>query len=55
MMFAANPPPAKHAAEFVGVPWIGKPASIEALLDSLDGLTASAEASLNPSTRALTL
>jgi DNA-binding response OmpR family regulator len=53
MMFAANPPPPKHAAEFAGVPWVGKPASIETLLDSLDALTASA--SLHPSARALTL
>ena len=37
MVFSASFPAHKEPPELAGVPWIGKPASIEALLDGLDG------------------
>lgn len=55
MVFSAGLPPRQDGAEFDGVPWIGKPSSIETLLDGLDGLTALPVASVHLSARALTL
>jgi hypothetical protein len=55
MVFSAGLPPAKHRAVFEGVPWVGKPASIETLLDGLDELTAMPAAAVHLSARALTL
>jgi DNA-binding response OmpR family regulator len=55
MVFSAGSPPRKHNADFDGVPWVGKPASIETLLDGLDELTASPSAAVHLSARALTL
>jgi DNA-binding response OmpR family regulator len=55
MIFSAGSPPAKQGAEFDGVPWVGKPASIETLLDALDELTAMPAAAVHLSARALTL
>ena len=55
MVFSASFPAHKEPPELAGVPWIGKPASIEALLDGLDGLTASPAAAVHFSARALTL
>jgi DNA-binding response OmpR family regulator len=55
MVFSAGSPPPKHLAEFDAVPWVGKPASIETLLDGLDELTASPLAAVHLSARALTL
>ena len=55
MVFSASFPAPKEPPELAGVPWIGKPASIEALLDGLDGLTASPAAAVHFSARALTL
>jgi DNA-binding response OmpR family regulator len=55
MVFSAGSPPRNYVAEFDGVPWIGKPASIETLLDGLDELTATPSAAVHLSARALTL
>jgi DNA-binding response OmpR family regulator len=55
MVFSASFPTHKEPPELEGVPWIGKPASIEALLDGLDGLTASPLAAVHLATRSLTL
>jgi len=55
MVFSAGLPPAKHRAVFERVPWVGKPASIETLLDGLDELTAMPAAAVHLSARALTL
>ena len=55
MVFSAGSPPRKHLADFEGVPWIGKPASIETLLDGLDELMALPAAAIHLSARSLTL
>ena len=55
MVFSAGSPPRKEAAAFEGAPWIGKPASIETLLDGLDSLTLSPAGAAHLAGRALTL
>lgn len=55
MVFSAGLPPRKDGDAFDGVPWIGKPSSMETLLDGLDGLTASPSAAVHLSARVLTL
>ncbi|HEX8166120.1 MAG TPA: response regulator [Beijerinckiaceae bacterium] len=55
MVFSASYPGLKDHPELRDVPWIGKPASIDTLLDSLDDLTTSPAAVTHFSARALTL
>jgi CheY-like chemotaxis protein len=55
MVFSASYPGPKDHPELRDVPWIGKPASIDTLLDGLDDLTASPAAVTHFSARALTL
>ena len=48
MIFSAGIPALQDAADLDGVPWIGKPASTETLLDALDRLTATSRSDSRP-------
>ena len=55
MIFSASLLGRQMPPELIGVPWISKPASIDTILDGLDGLTTTPAAVVHLAARALTL